>query len=208
MLTLAEARKILELSLSEYSRIRADYWASVYDAIEGYMSGSGSIAVPKNQMKQAMINAFGPTADTAWQDGGAELPLDEDALAIYNATQNSELGNIDALFERLKIARSETDNKKDLAVMEATARADGYAGTLDYLYSQIKLLATGNKMLTFTGISGKESCPECKRYYGQRHRAKWWVAHDAIPGSHSGFSCGGWRCLHILTDDSGQIYSL
>lgn len=208
-MNLTQAKKILELSLAEYSRVRADYYSAVYDAVYDFLSGKSSTTSYVNAFKTAMSAAVFETGTIAWQDGGAELPVDEEAFSVVQSTHNAELGNIDALFVRLlALRRSEDKDNIDLvAEQEASARAEGYCGTLDFLYSQIKLLAGNNKMLTFVGSDGKESCPECKRMKNKRHSAKWWVQHDLIPGSKN-YSCGGWRCLHILIDDGGQVWTL
>lgn len=208
-MNLSKARTILELSLAEYSRIRATYYSSVYDIVSTFLTGKGSTTGPSNSMKRAMSDAVFATGTIAWQDGGAELPLEQDAFDLVQSTHSAELVNIDTLFQRLLLLRRDTPkNELDLvAEQEAGARAEGYCGTLDFLYSQVKLLAAGNKMLTFVGVDGKENCKDCKRLYGQKHRASWWVEHDAIPGSRS-FECKGYNCLHVLVDSQGQIYTL
>lgn len=210
MINFAQARRILELTLAEYSGIRAGYYAQVFDLVKNYLISKAAVTSYTRSMKRAMSDAFVQVAEIAWVDGGSDLPLDGDALDWLSARQSAEFGFIDELFQRLKMLRGEEtkDTITDTANEEAASRAEGYAGTLDLVYSTIKLLAGKNKMLTFVGTDGKESCKDCRKYKNKRHKASWWVAHDAIPGSHTGFECGGWLCQHILIDDGGQVWTL
>jgi len=212
MIKLAQARRILELTLAEYSGIRAGYYAQVFDLVKNYLISKAAVTSYTRSMKRAMSDAFVQVAEIAWVDGGSDLPLDGDALDWLSARQSAEFGFIDELFQRLKMLRGEEtkDTITDTANEEAASRAEGYAGTLDLVYSTIKLIAGKNKMLTFTGVDGQSPypCPECKRYKNKRHKASWWVAHDAIPGSVTGFTCKGYNCKHVLVDDGGQIWTL
>lgn len=209
MIDLAQARRILQLTLAEYSKVRADYWAQIYDSIYGYVTSGGAVTSYKNAMKRAMVEAFPAVGDIAWQDAGADLPLDDDAASWITSKMNAEIGYIDNTFENMKLLRKETDQNElnQAAIHQAFQRADLYSTTLDSVYSTIKLMGAGSKMLTFTGPDGDESCDDCQRYKNKRHKASWWVANDAIPPNRS-FECGGYRCEHILVDDQGQIYTI
>lgn len=204
MMDLAEARRLLELSLADYSEIRAKYWAEVYDTIYAYLTTDMRVDSFRNQMKRSMSYAFLHGAETGYLDGGGSLPFEEDANSVYVSAQNQEYANIDNLAERLRLLKKEGDAD---AIHEAYNRAEGYARTLDYLYSQMKVMAAGSKMLTFVGEDGAESCSDCMQYKNKRHRASWWVSHDAVPPNRR-FECGGWRCQHILVDDEGRIFTI
>jgi hypothetical protein len=207
-INLAQARAILELTLDEYSQIRADYWQRVYDAVHDYMSGNDAITTHKAAMKRAVIEAFGSTADTAYQDGGGTLPMDEDTLAWYVSRQNAELGYVDALFQTLKMERTEAQKDGDIdALSVGVQHADAYAKTLDSIYANVKCMAAGNEMLTFVGEDGDESCSDCRKYKNKTHRAKWWVAKDAVPPSRN-FECHGYRCQHVLTTKDGRLFTI
>jgi hypothetical protein len=203
-------RRILELAdLWYYSDIRKTYWGQVYDAIYGFLSGESAITKSKNGMKKAMADAFLNASEQAWEDGGAELPIDdEDAIAYISGVQAGELGYIADLFASLILLRKELKEMAPFSAQETAAnRADGYTQTLDMVYAKVKLLAKPNVMLTFAGIDGGESCSDCSRLKGKRHRAKWWVAHDAVPPSRH-FECRGYRCEHHLVDDDGNLYTI
>lgn len=187
----------------DISSIRAAYHDAITEALLTYLEG-GSVTAPRNQFRQAAVEALGDAFELGYMDGGAELPIDSDPLSWLNARIEQEMAHIGTLFEQAKELRKEADT--DLLGF-ASDRADGYTGTLDELYNMGKLYAAENQMLTFEGSDGKESCSDCSRYKGQRHRASWWIAHDAVPPSKS-FECGGWNCEHVLVSDDGEEFTI
>jgi len=204
MIDLATARRVLELTLAEYSAIRSRFHSEVYYAIEEYLNGEKRITSFENRMRIAITESYNDTAAVAWTDGGGEFPLDDDAKTLLNSLIAEELSHSATLFQRLKMARKEGGV---IAEIEAQVRADGYASTLDSGYANIKAMAYGNKMLTFVGEDGEESCKDCAKYKGKRHRAKWWVSHNAVPPSRD-FECKGYRCQHVLVDDDGYLFTI
>jgi hypothetical protein len=205
-LTPEQAQKILELSIGDYAAVRQEYYGQIYFAVFGYLSDVGGLKTNKNAMKRAMVEAFGATETLAWQDGGGDLPVGEEAVAWVTARQQAEIGFIDLLFQQLSELKKEEGIDPEA---EATARAEGYTRTLDGLYNEVKAMAFGNKMLTFVGRDGMESCPDCQKLKEQRHRASWWVRRGLIPyRGNINFACGGWRCEHFLVDDQGGVFTL
>jgi hypothetical protein len=193
---------IKALGQASYDGIRATYWLEIYQAVFDYITGSGSVVSFRNRAKTAASDAFVEAGEAGYTEGGGELPMDEDTLAWLAERQAAEFANIDGLFDGLRDKRSESD-----AESEALARAEGYASTLDQIWSEAKTRGAQNKMLTFTGSDGKESCKDCQRMKGQRHRASWWISHDMVPGS-SNYECGGWNCEHYLEDDEGNQFTI
>jgi hypothetical protein len=181
---------LAELSLAGYSDIRSEYWAKIYDAVEQYLTQDVSITALKNPMIRNVNSAYPAAGEMAWLDGGAELPLDEESNAYISAAQSAELGYIEQLANNLRMLKKAA-----------------YSRSLDRLYTSVKVLAAGSKMLTFVGDDGKESCTDCRGYKGKRHKASWWVSHNAVPPNRD-FECGGWQCVHILVDDNGNVFTL
>jgi hypothetical protein len=207
---LEQARKVLELTLGEYSKIRGEYWASIYDAVWEYMTTNKSVNEFKLPAKRAMSTAYVVTGDLAWLDGGGKLPLDEDAASIVATSQNAELGYLDNTANRLRLLKNDPDAKEDwnaTYTKEAFSIADGYAATLDGIYANVKTMAAGSKMLTFDGDDGAFTCSDCAKYKGKRHKASWWVSHNAIPPNRD-FKCHGYRCNHFLRDDNGNLFTI
>lgn len=191
-------------AIGDYSSIRDRLYDAIYNAVEGFLSSKQQPGTPVREMTTALSQGYIDAADAAYVDGGSELPLDEDTAVWARAELEAQFGYVDSLFQTLKALRKEGDFDEKA---EASRRADGYCRSLDMLYSGVKLRGAGNVMLTFSGDDGAESCADCQRYKGQRHRAAWWVAHGAIPPSRE-FECKGYNCLHRLVTDDGKEFTL
>jgi hypothetical protein len=186
-----------------YDGIRNTYWAEIYDAVYDYLTGNQPVTSFRNSMSRAMSDAFVSAAELGYEDGGGTLPMDDETLAWLAGEQSAEFGFIADLFSRLKEEWDGID-----PITEAFARADGYTDKLDTILGEAKLRGAGNEMLTFDGSDGKESCPECVKLKGQRHRASWWVSHGLIPGAgNENFTCKGYNCEHHLYDDKGNEWT-
>lgn len=197
---LNENAKLALKAVGDYSSIRDRLYDAVYNAVEGFLTSNAQAGTYSRPMTTALAQAYIDAGDAAYQDGGGSLPLDDETAAWARAELDAQFGFADSLFETLRALRREGDFD---AIAEATARAEGYSNGLDALYNGVLLRASGNKMLTFAGDDGKESCEDCAKYKGQRHRASWWVAHEAVPPSRA-FACGGYNCAHMLVDDQGN----
>lgn len=85
------------------------------------------------------------------------------------------------------------------ASFDAEARAQKWMGTTDEFYYAGIESADANGMYSFEGDDGAESCYECQKYKGTKHRMKWWVEHELRPGvDHDSFTCKGYNCQHYL----------
>lgn len=187
-----------------YAAIKNTMWAAIYDNVYGYLTSNSPVTNFKNTISTAISAAYIYASESAWIDGGGELPLDDDTLSWAKAEMDAQLLYVDSLFDTLKQLRKEDDMDP---IHEAFARATGYANSLDSYYNYIKTAAYGNRMLTFVGSDGRESCKDCSRMKGQRKRASWWVAHDMVPPSRN-FECKGYNCDHYLIDDAGNIFTI
>ena len=188
---------------AEYTQVKRDYYNQIIVIVTGYLNSDAPATGYRNDMRRAMVNAFLPAAEAGWTEGGAELPMDGAMLDWLGTQQTAELGYIATLFQALKDLRKSEDFD---ASMEAARRADGYVATLDRIYNYAKTAAAKNKMLTFAGDDGAESCADCRRYKGKRHKASWWVSHNAVPPNRD-FECHGYHCQHILVTDAGEVWT-
>ena len=186
-----------------YRAVRNTLWASVYDAVYDFLSRPIARTGPETRMRIALAEAWQEASNLAYQDGGGSFPIDDDTQAFINSDLGAQLAYSEALFQRLLDLRREGDANQ---IQEAFRRADGYTNSLDILYNNVKAAGAGNKMLTFAGSDGEESCKDCQKYKGQRHRASWWLRHDAVPPNRD-FECHGYRCQHILIDDNGMEFT-
>lgn len=206
---LAMRLQTYRLSLADYAPIRAAYSWDIQSILYEYLSTDGvKLTRFRNQMKRAITESFYDAFAQGWLDGdGGQFPdeADQDALDWLGAAQTAEYGYVDQLFYRLR------DLKKEGAeawANEPAERAEGYAKTLDGVYKEAKMRAAKNKMLTFGGNDGAESCKTCRALKGKRHKASWWVKRGLVPGQpgNRAFECGGWNCEHYLYDDTGNLF--
>ena len=204
---LALSRKEIKQT-GEYNSIRQELWAAVYDAVYDFLSSNAQVGTYSRPMSTAISKAYIEASDTGYEDGGGILPLDEDTSAWVRAELDAQFGYVDSLFLTLKELRKEED--VDI-IHEAFLHADGYANSLDALYNGAKIAGAiaGPKsiMLTLDGPDGKESCTDCTRLKGQRHRASWWRNHGLVPPSRN-YACGGYHCEHRLYDDDGNEFTI
>lgn len=206
------ALAIAELTLGEYAGIRNEYRSMVWGLVQEYLYTDG--ARPdrfRNAFKRTIQEAFYPAFEMGLKDGGGVDRAEGADLEWINAKADAERGYVDLLFQKLKELKS-LAKEEGLSVLEGEAnrRADGYARTLDAVYSEGKARGAGNKMLTFGGEDGEESCNTCQRLKGQRHRASWWIKRGLIPGQpgNSNYDCGGYQCQHYLFDDKGNVFNV
>jgi hypothetical protein len=202
----------------DYSQIRSIYKYEIKNAILGYViEGSDNPYKYAGQMKKSMSTAFGDAFEAGYQEGGGNVSdIEEADRSWLNNKKTTERGFIDQLFDRLKEMKKqsrEDDQTQDEFLyeidLEIEARSEGYAKTLDGIRDEGKLRGSRNIMLTFDGEDGQESCPECRKWKGKRHKASFWIKRGLVPGQpgNQNFSCRGYNCHHYLFDDKGEIWA-
>jgi hypothetical protein len=203
---------LVQLTMGEYVQIRFAYREELSGLIYEYLhTDNVKVTSYKNQYKRAIQEAFYPAFELGIKDGGGEPPAQGADLEWINAKAEAEWGFADSLFSALKelkaLAKEEGEQVLDGVPDQ---RADGYARTLDGIYSEGKTRGAANKMLTFGGEDGAESCKTCQKLKGKRHRASWWIKKGLMPGQpgNGNYECGGYQCQHYLFDDFGNIYSV
>jgi hypothetical protein len=196
------ARKIGALKADgDLASVNADYHDAITETLINYFEG-GSVTASRNAFRRAMVQAFGDAVDLGWQFGGGTLPIDDDLLAWFNARVEQEFGHIAVLFQQAKELRKEDDFDFLAWVNE---RADGYTRALREIWNTAALWAKQNIMATFDGNDGKESCPDCKRLKGKRHKVSWFINRNYVPPFGTGLECHpGRRCEHYLRADNGE----
>jgi hypothetical protein len=191
-------------ALGGYEEVRNEYWADVYDSVEGYLTGTRPITSFRNKMYNAMNSAFQTGAELGYVNGGGEVPLDSVTQAWLDGEILAEKNNIDNLFAGLQ----QTWESKD-AIAEAFARADGYAGKLDAIYAQAMMNGANNPMLTWKLGQTETHCDTCASLDGKKHPAQWYIDRDYIPRKpYAGMDCKGFNCDCMLVDKDGLEYSI
>lgn len=141
------------------------------------------------------------------REGGIE-PKDEtpeDRAATEEVIDDWIAGQLEFVNQFAKDAAAV---KRDKAARDAIiARVDQWGLSLRNFGEAGKLAALGNIMLTFDGDDGEESCDDCQRYKGQRHRRNWWAERGLLArNGNENFECGRWEnCHHEFRDDKGAV---
>lgn len=189
----------------DIASINARYHDAITSALVAYLEG-GSIAAPRNKFKREMTQAFGDAFDLGWQDGGETLPFIGEALDWYNARVDSEMVNIDNLFQQAKQLRKD---KEFDAFAWATARADGYTNTILSIYNTAAMFAKGKTMLTWHLGQTEKHCSTCSSLNNKRHPAAWYIERNYIPRQPGAdMECNGYNCDCYLTDKNGNEVTL
>jgi len=203
-----------QLEIGNYAPIRTQYRNAVYAAVGDFLFTEEGARITRfrNAFKKAVVEAFVPAFEQGMEDGGGEPLARGDDLDWVNAQVDAEFGHIDGLFQDLKALKKQSI-EDGISILDgvADARADGYARGLDAIYNQGRVRGAGNRILTFGGPDGSESCPDCQRMKGQRHRAAWWVGHGLVPArGNPNYQCGTWppNCQHFLFDDAGDVFTV
>jgi hypothetical protein len=185
-----------------YDGVRYELHAAVFDAVEGYLSGTGNVTTYQAVMAAAVSKAYIEAADVAYQEGGGELPLDEDTAAWARSVLDAQLAYVDQLFATLKELRKEGDVD---AGAEASARADGWASGLDGFFNEGVLRGSKNKIAYWRLGNAEKHCDSCLSLNGQGHRISWYIENDFIPRKNGcALTCGGWECDCSLEDRNGN----
>lgn len=190
----------LAISASEYSGLNAQYRETIYLAVLSYLVQTGTASTSfKNEIKKAVVESF-PDAFYAGYNFDGEQEVDKEDDSWLTARIGGEVVNIDTLFVSLKAIKDKLV-APSVYVDEANRRADGYAGTLDSVFSEGRLRGSRAKTLEFDGDDGEESCRTCQTLKGKKHKIKWIIDNDMIPRpGNEKFECNGYRCLHFWKD--------
>ena len=183
-----------------YPPIRANYWAEIYDSVEQYLTGNKPVTSFRNKASIAVSEAFTDAVYEGYAQAGAELPLPADIQAWLSPRIAEERGHIESMFDRLKQEWEGLD-----WIKEAYARADGYARTLDAMYSEAQLRGMKNQMVTWVLGQTEEHCETCATLAGKKHRISYLIANNYIPRKpDAGMDCNGYRCDCKIVDKNGK----
>lgn len=182
-------------------RIKREFHLKIDAAVAGYLESSGNITRWRNDARKAIVDDHPRAFYTGFvETGGDDAETEKEDESWLTNEINDQLVFVDAMFAALKDLRGTVD-----ADEEATRRADGYTDTLGSVYGEGKLRGDKNKMYTFVGDDGEESCKTCQRLKGKRMRAKKIIADEMIPSpGNENFECKGYKCQHYWEDDDGN----
>jgi hypothetical protein len=196
---------IAAIKAAGYDGIRTVLNGAVFGSVFGYLSG-GSLADTRERMATAVSRAYIETSELAYQEGGGELPLDDETAAWARAQLDAQLTYVDELFDSLRDLRRDGDFD---AGEVATARAAGYASGLDGFYNEAVLRGSKNVVVTWQLGATEKHCKDCAKLDGQSHKINWFVERDYIPRKNgAAMECGGYNCDCRLVDKKGNEYTI
>jgi hypothetical protein len=192
---------------NDYPMIRQSYVSEISGIMSEYLNTDGvRVTRYRNLFKQAVANNFLPAFEEGFQAGGGDLPIGDEELAWLQSAYDREFGFItDNLFVRL---RDEIKGSPDAFDGEIAARAEGYARTLDGVYSQGFAMGSKDVMVSLGGNDGDESCDTCQKLKGKWMRLSSVIMQDLLihPGNEN-YICKGFNCQHYWFDRKGKIYT-
>ena len=175
---------------------------AVHDA---FRSGD---AIDMRRTHRALLRSLAPDVYREGMREGGLNPegLDrEDEAAVEEAIDqwvSDQLGFVN------DFAAAAANVKREPETREAVlGRIDQWVSSLRNFGEAGRLFALGNVYLTFDGDDGEESCEDCQRLKGQRHRRNWWADRGLLErNGNPHYECGRWsNCHHSFSDDSGEV---
>lgn len=141
------------------------------------------------------------------REGGIEPrdESDEDRAATEEVIDDWLSGQLEHVNQ---FAKDAAEARKDKSKRpEIVGRVALWVDSLRNFGEAGRLAALGNIALTFDGDDGEESCDDCQRYKGQRHRRNWWAERGLLErNGNENYACGRWEnCHHSFKDDKGKV---
>ena len=185
---------------------RGRYLQIIFNNILEYMESS--VGTPRTNFQNKVFNAIALHFNDVFLIGynaKDQRPLDAESIQWLQGRVDAEVGFARSMFANLVTIKREKDFTGGVRIAEQKSRS--YTNTLDGIHLEGLMRGQANKMLTFSGTDGKDSCKDCKKWKEKRHSAKFWSARGIVPGQvGADLECGGHQCKHYFTDDDGNRF--
>lgn len=191
-------------SINEVVRRYRDAFENVlYDAFNGRMSQTLLVA----KLAAIIESNAGDAYREGMREGGGDPETDftKEDQSVVDDWISTQIGVLAGFAQAAVDVRSADD--KDTARAAILDRVDMWVEGLNQLGMLGSLNMKGDPMLTYDGDDGEESCTECQKYKGQRHRRSWWEKKGLLErNGNENFTCGRWdNCHHNYYFDDGSI---
>jgi hypothetical protein len=176
---------------------RLDFEGSMEDLLASAVSNAIDRTTAGIQLRGLVAQYIPAAYSDGLADGGVQSGPSRDDQVVINgmiADQSAYISNmLDTLYVD-GLTEAEVNGKPSM----------WFAGSIMPAYSAGLLSADANAMMEFGGEDGDESCKDCQRLKGQRHRFSDWYARNLVPSTvGQDTECGGWRCRHLLVRVDG-----
>lgn len=176
----------------------------VVDVVNGNMTAGEMSRAHKSLIKRLASEVY----QEGMREGGVRDPEsemeDEDDEAIDDWTSDQTQYTLEFAKDCEAANDLKGDERKDKRD-QLISRVDDWTTSLRTLGQKGYLSAKGNLPLTYDGDDGEESCDECQKYKGQRHRKSWWEKRELLSRPNTKYTCGRYKnCNHHFYDDDGD----
>jgi len=134
------------------------------------------------QMQTAIIDNGQSVYVEGLKEGGREPPeieqADREAIDSWILSQTDNTGAF--ADDAMAVAKLEGDERTEARNAMLT-RVRQWVESLAQLGRLAELNSSGDNMyLTYNGEDGEESCRQCQKYKGQRHKKSWWESRGLL----------------------------
>lgn len=186
----------------EIDVVRATLEEALFDAFMGYASG-GRVTSYRNAAGRAVLEAHSDAFYRGYEEAGAEETEPEDD-AWLTRRQREQVEFLAGVFEWIKAQRDAETITEDAI----RARVEAWAQGLDATYGEGKLRGNKSQVLVWH-FGDTDHCETCQRLNGQRHKARWYLDRDYIPGkAGAAMLCGGYQCQCWLENKAGETVTI
>lgn len=202
----AKVAVLMRIHLKSIIKIVSGYHSRLTSIVKTAMKTGDAVAM--RQAHKALIrNAAPDVYREGYREGGIDpKDLEPDDRANYDEAIDdwiaSQMEHVNQFAKDAAEVRRNPDTRA--AVL---ARVDQWSTSLQNFGEAGRLAAMGNIPLTFDGDDGAESCDDCQRYKGQRHRRDWWAKRGLLErNGNLNYECQRWdNCHHSFYDDNGKV---
>lgn len=202
----AEVKALTLKSVNEVLREYQDTLERyVVDTVNGNMTGG-----EMSRSMRALIKRLAPEVYMeGMKEGGVRDPeaemqdADDEAMAIWTRDQLLFVDDFITAVKEAALLKGDDKTNKRNSLLD---RVSDWVMALRSLGQSGYLSAKGDMPLTMQGDDGKDSCNECQKYNGQRHRKSWWENRGLLDRPNDKYGCGRWdTCNHHFYDDNDNL---
>jgi len=203
--SMAHALGIDRYSINEVVRSYRDVlYRLIVDAANGNITRRAFV----NDMQQEIIDKATEVYTEGLREGSSgEVELSDTDTATIRDWILSQTSHVGSFADDARAVNLETGDARTEARNVIEGRIDTWVNALNQLGLLALANAKGDPMLTFDGDDGKESCKDCQKYKGKRHKKSWWESRGLLPrNGNPNFECGRWdNCKHNYFYDDGSL---
>lgn len=191
-----------DVKKKELSSTRADFETAFNNILEGARDGDYTRAQAERQLYR-LLQRTGTTAYVdGMNDGGVEINESELESADRRAINRLLSGQAGYISDFMATVFSENGVSDALASGKATQWFNG--SVMPFYYEGLQQ-SGDDPMMEFVGEDGHETCNDCPRLKGQRHRFSKWVEKGLNPPNGVNLECSpGKHCKHYLERVRGR----